>query len=60
MNDLDTLRRDVLREFDTWAQDITSKKVTAVEIIIRPYRKEGEQVASTGKRDPSHLTGNRT
>lgn len=49
------IRRQVATELDMWMPDIISGRVSTVELLIRGYRKPGEQVASSGKRDPSQL-----
>ncbi len=44
-------RMEVLAEFDAWLPRIATGEVTTVEIVIRPYRREGQEVASKGIRE---------
>ncbi len=49
------IRRQVYAELDALMPDIVAGRHSMYEILIRPYRRPGQQVASNSKRDPQQM-----
>ncbi len=55
MTNGERIRQQILQEFAAWEPRLDDGTVSSIEICIRPYRKDGTEVSSTGRRESQHL-----